>query len=61
MKLFPKWKNYYYSSCQILLFSCSSEEESPSDPVVGNWYYYGVTEVTIAVYQNKIFPFFCYS
>lgn len=31
----------------ILLFSCSAEE-GPSDPVVGTWYFYGVTEVTTA-------------
>ncbi|WP_029035613.1 hypothetical protein [Salinimicrobium terrae] len=32
----------------IIFFSCSSEEEAPSNPVVGTWYYHGVTEVTTA-------------
>lgn len=31
-----------------ILFSCSSEEEDHSDPVVGTWFFYGVTDVTTA-------------
>ena len=39
-------KNLFLLAFILILFSCSSEEEVPSDPIVGTWFYYGVTEVT---------------